>query len=71
MWLVGVLSILLSAMPAIAQEADLVLRGGKVVTVDDSGTVAEAVAVVGNRIAAVGSIEDIEAYIGSGVGHGH
>ncbi len=66
MWLVGVLSIFFSAMPAIAQEADLVLRGGKVVTVDDSGTVAEAVAVVGNRIAAVGSTEAIEAYIGSG-----
>jgi predicted amidohydrolase YtcJ len=43
-----------------------VLRGGKVVTVDGSDTIAEAVAVVGNRIAAVGSTEAIEAYIGPG-----
>jgi predicted amidohydrolase YtcJ len=66
MSLIGALSILLSAMPALAQDADLVLRGGKVVTVDGSDTIAEAVAVVGNRIAAVGSTEAIEAYIGPG-----
>ena len=66
MRLVGALSILLSATPILAQEADLVLRGGKVVTVDGSDTIVEAVAVVGNHIAAVGSTEFIEAYIGPG-----
>ena len=35
--------------------AGLVLRGGKVITVDAEGTIAEAVAVSGNRIVAVGS----------------
>ena len=53
-------------MPALAQQADLVLRGGKIITVDGSGTIAEAIAVIGNRIAEVGSIEAIEAYIGPG-----
>ena len=36
------------------QYADLVLRGGKVITVDAQDRVAEAVAVNGNRIAAIG-----------------
>ena len=63
--LLGMLLILLAVTPLSAQEADLVLRGGKVVTVDGSNTIAEAVAVVGNRIAAVGSNESIETHIGS------
>ncbi len=46
------------------EPADLVLRGGKVVTVDESRPVAEAVAVRGDRITAVGSDGDIEHYIG-------
>ena len=53
-------------MPAFSQQADLVLRGGKIITVDDSNTIAEAIAVVGNRIAEVGSIESIEPYIRPG-----
>jgi predicted amidohydrolase YtcJ len=39
--------------------ADLVLRNGKVITVDPQDRIAAAVAVVGNRIAAVGSDEEI------------
>ncbi len=44
--------------------ATLILRGGKVVTVDESIGEAEAIAVQHHRILAVGSSQDIEAYIG-------
>ncbi len=46
------------------EPADLVLRGGKVVTVNDAQPEAEAVAVNGARIVAVGSDEEIERRIG-------
>jgi predicted amidohydrolase YtcJ len=46
---------------ALAQTAaDTVLLGGKIVTVDDRFTIAEALAVKGERIVAVGSTADIE-----------
>lgn len=44
--------------------ADLVLHGGKVVTMDADRPEAEAVAIAGDRIFAVGSSEEIEAYVG-------
>jgi predicted amidohydrolase YtcJ len=44
--------------------ADLVLRNGKIVTVDESRPVAEALAVSGDTIAAVGSNQEIQAYVG-------
>ncbi len=66
MKLVGALCIVLSATFAIAQDADLVLRGGKVVTVDGDGTVAEAMAVKGNRIAIVGTNAAIDELVGPG-----
>jgi predicted amidohydrolase YtcJ len=44
--------------------ADLVLTNGNVVTVDESQPFAEALAVNGDRIVAVGSSSDIGAYIG-------
>ncbi|MGH7445084.1 MAG: amidohydrolase, partial [Longimicrobiales bacterium] len=47
-----------------AEPADLVLRNGHVVTVDSSLPEAEAVAVRGYEIVAVGSDDEIEAYIG-------
>ncbi|MDX1673704.1 MAG: amidohydrolase [Longimicrobiales bacterium] len=47
------------------QAADLVLRNGRVVTVDSTLPEAEAVAVLGDRIMRVGSNEDVEAHIGS------
>jgi predicted amidohydrolase YtcJ len=47
-----------------ADPADLVLRGGKIVTVDDSRPAAEALAVHADRIAAVGSNGEIEKLIG-------
>ncbi len=49
----------------IVPRADLVLRGGNVITVDAQGSLHEAVAIVGNRIAAVGSSRDIEPWIGA------
>ena len=45
--------------------ADLVLTGGRVVTVDAANTEGEAIAVRDGRMLAVGSAVDIEAYIGS------
>jgi predicted amidohydrolase YtcJ len=47
------------------EPADLVLRGGHVVTVDSTQPEAEAVAVRGHTIVAVGSDADIERFIGS------
>jgi len=46
------------------QFADLVVRGGKVITMDGQDRIAEAVAVIANRIAAVGSSGEIARYIG-------
>jgi predicted amidohydrolase YtcJ len=44
--------------------ADLVLRGGKVVTLDRRSSIAQAVAVVGDRIAAVGRDADVRPFAG-------
>jgi hypothetical protein len=48
-----------------SMQADLVLRGGKVITVDARDTIASAVAVKGDRIAAVGSDQEIAGFIGA------
>jgi predicted amidohydrolase YtcJ len=53
----------MAAAPTVAP-ADLVLRGGKVATVDAALGNAEAIAVNGYQITAVGSDDDISAYIG-------
>jgi predicted amidohydrolase YtcJ len=46
---------------SIAQDAaDLVLTNGKIVTVDDRFTIAQALAIRGSRIVAVGSVADID-----------
>jgi predicted amidohydrolase YtcJ len=47
------------------EPADVVLRGGKIVTMDGKGTIAQAVAVRGGRIAFVGSDADAAQRIGS------
>ena len=55
--------------PAIAwanDEADLVLRGGKIVTVDDALPLAEAMAVRDGKILAVGKRQQIDPLIGAG-----
>ncbi len=46
------------------EPADLVLTGGKVVTVDDNVPEGEAIAITGYTITAVGSSREISAYIG-------
>jgi predicted amidohydrolase YtcJ len=48
------------SVAASAQTADLVLMNGKIVTVDDRFTIAQALAVKGERVIAVGSNADIE-----------
>ena len=52
------------ASPPAQEPADLVLRNGKVVTVDETRPEANALAIGGGTIVAVGSDEEIEAYIG-------
>jgi predicted amidohydrolase YtcJ len=47
-----------------AAAADLVFRGGAVITVDPRERVASAVAIAGNRIAAVGGEQEINRFIG-------
>jgi len=49
---------------AVAEAADLVLEGGIVVTLDDARPRAEAVAVRGGRIVAVGSAADMKPLLG-------
>lgn len=46
------------------EPADLVVTNGRVVTVDDDRPEAEAVAVRGDRIVAVGTAAEIDAYVG-------
>ncbi|HXV65427.1 MAG TPA: amidohydrolase family protein, partial [Vicinamibacteria bacterium] len=67
--LISALLILLAGCAPPEEEqppADLVLRGGKVVTVDDARPEAEAVAVKDGRVLAVGSNDEIEGLIGPG-----
>ena len=56
----------LTAAVAFAQPADLVLRNGKVVTLSNSAPVAEAIAVRGDKISALGSNRDAQGWIGPG-----
>jgi predicted amidohydrolase YtcJ len=53
-----------AAGQSVARAAALVLRGGKVVTVDESKPEAQAVAIVGDTLVAVGSDQDMQPYIG-------
>ncbi|MDN5204104.1 amidohydrolase [Fulvivirgaceae bacterium BMA10] len=46
------------------QNADLVIKGGKVATVDESFSIKQAVAIKGNKIIYVGNEEAVEKYIG-------
>ena len=50
----------LGTMSALAQTADKVLINGKIVTVDDRFTIAQALAIRGQRIVKVGSNAEIE-----------
>jgi hypothetical protein len=59
--------LLLAAAPAFsAEQADLILHNGKIVTVDDYFTVAQAVAIKGERVMATGKNGEIEKLAGPG-----
>jgi predicted amidohydrolase YtcJ len=49
---------------AAAERADLVIKNGKIVTLDPAINLTEALAVKGNRIKAVGTTQEMEALIG-------
>ena len=55
---------ILLAAPALAQPADLVLRGGRVITVDDAWHIAKSVAVRDGRFVAIGDDAAMAQYVG-------
>lgn len=57
--------LIVSPSPLFAQLADVVIRGGKVLTLDQSQPEAEAIALKGERILAVGTSEVIGALVGA------
>src|SRR3954453_18927177 len=64
MRLLAALLLALLATPALAQPADLVLRGGRVITVDNDWRVAQAVAVRDGRFVAIGDGATVAHYVG-------
>ena len=52
---VALVVLLMHGLAAAAEPADLILRGGKVVTIDEQQPEAEAIAIHFERIAAVGT----------------
>jgi predicted amidohydrolase YtcJ len=61
---ISALGLLLAVGACAPKPADLVLRNGKVVTVDTKRPEAQAIAIFGYTIAAVGSNEEIARYVG-------
>jgi predicted amidohydrolase YtcJ len=59
-WLFTVAALLAFSAAATAQTADLVLVNGKIVTVDDRFSIAQALAIRGQRIVAVGTNADVD-----------
>jgi hypothetical protein len=68
--LTGVLAVLLSLTVVVSAQrqpaADLIVTNAKIWTVDAHHPTAEALAVIGDKIVAVGSVSDIEAWRGPG-----
>ncbi len=68
-WKSSLIAMLLAGTPAAlhAQPAapDVILANGKIITVDDRFSIAQAVAVKGDRIVAVGSNQDVERLAGA------
>src|SRR5579871_2752099 len=52
-----------AAQSAASRAADLVLKNGKIITIDGQSTVAQAIAVAGDRIVAVGSDASMAAHV--------
>jgi predicted amidohydrolase YtcJ len=57
-------ALVLLATPALAQPADIVLRGGNIVTVDNDWSIAHAVAIKDGRFVAVGADAQMAPHIG-------
>lgn len=64
LWLFWVIGCLISAEPLPGQQADLVLHGGKILTMDEARPSVEAIAIRGDRIQALGSTESIRKHLG-------
>ncbi|RRY11750.1 amidohydrolase [Brucella anthropi] len=54
------------AQQAAAPAGDIVFKGGTILTMNDKAPRAEAIAIRGNKILAVGKLDDVQAAIGSG-----
>lgn len=65
LWIVGVACSLLACAPA-EEPADLVLTGGRIVTMNAAQPEAEALAARGQRLVAVGSESEVARFIGPG-----
>ena len=66
-WIVLVGALVGISMPLYAQQAspDMILTNGQIITVDDRFSIAQAVAIRGDRIIAVGTNQDISRLAGS------
>ena len=51
--------------PSVIEQADLILTGGKVVTVDDRFSIVQAIAVKGERVIAIGSTAEVRKLAGA------
>ena len=58
-WVSLLIFLSVSLLPAQQNAPDLILSNGKIITVDERFTIAQAVAIKGDRIAAVGTNADI------------
>ncbi|MFV0798599.1 amidohydrolase [Brucella sp. MAB-22] len=54
------------AQQAAAPAGDIIFKGGTILTMNDKAPRAEAIAIRGNKILAVGKLDDVQAAIGSG-----
>lgn len=63
--LIGFAACFAACQPPPGERAELVLRNGHVVTMDRAAPEAEAIAVAGDRILAVGTDGDIDRYVGA------
>jgi hypothetical protein len=63
-WLFASVLLLLLAGPALAEDADLILLNGKLITLDAARPHAQAIAVTRDRIAAIGADAEIRALAG-------
>lgn len=64
LWSVTAFLLIGTRLAPAAETADLIVTGGKVVTMDDDLPVAEAIAIQGDRILAVGSVAQIAKHSG-------